>query len=107
MIIKTTSGKEIDTDKLSDVKAAAYEKLAEMHAFFFDLQVPYLLRIHLPDGKASGAQSLTHPSSTPSEVTLAFIAQCIQFINRHLPGYTVVLMPSDEVPPVDEESPTP
>jgi hypothetical protein len=97
-LYKTTSGKTIDTDQLGDVSAAVFEKLDEVNAFFIGMKVPYLLRFITHEQKILGSQSLDHPTTSREEVNLLFIAHCVEYIQRCLPGYKVALIPPDDAP---------
>ena len=96
MIYKTTSGKDIDSDKLGDVAAAVLEKADEINAFFRDMKVPYMIRFLTHEGKMLGSQSLDHPTLPREEASLLFIAHCVAYMEHMLPGYKVALLPPEE-----------
>lgn len=93
MLIKTRTGQTIDTDKLGDVPAAVFEKMQDINAFFTSLNVPYILRFIAHDGKASGTTYTGHPTFDAAKVTDLLMGQCATYIERHLPGYKIALVP--------------
>ena len=82
MKFRTTSGKEMDTDKMGDIDAAIFEKLDEVNKFFIDLKIPYIIRLYNHQGKQTGTQSAIHPTDDHDKATGVLLSQCLAAVQK-------------------------